>query len=141
MIDNWSELATILANGFLIDTINLFQKNNYFINTNNLKILEHIKNYFELAKQGYNFYTNNIYPKDNTDNVLDTFKNIVYILVNYFDKPYLNEDDFLGELQVFENEVDLVIKEREVNQNKVKNSLKLFNEISKLLLTKFDNII
>ena len=142
IFDNLSELGTILSDGFLMDDIvSLFQKNNYSINIDDFKLLDSIKNYFELAKQGYDFYANYIYPKNNVDNVLSAFKNIVYVLVNYFNKPDLKKDDFLSELEFFENEIKLVVKEKEIIQNKVENSLKLFKTIGKMLLEEFDELI
>ena len=135
-------LGTILADGFLMDDImSLFQKNNYSINIVDLRLLDYVKNYFELAKQGYNFYVNRVYPKINPDKVLNAFKNIVYVLVNYFKKPDLKEGDFLGELQVFENEINSIVKEKEIRQNKVENSLKLFKIIGKMLLGEYDKLI
>jgi len=130
-----SELGTLLSNGFLMDEIvSLLQKNDYPINIDDFTLLNNVKNYFELAKQGYNFYANRKYPKDNVEESLNAFINIVYVLVNYFDKSNIKETDFLNELQRFEREIELIIKEKEISQNKVEYSLKLFKQIGEKLL-------
>lgn len=135
LFDHLSELGSSLSDGFLMDEIvSLLQKNDYSINIDDSKLLHYIENYFELVKQGYNFFVNQEYPKDNADETLNAFKNIVYVLVNYFNKPNLNITDFPTELQKFENEIKSIIKEKEIKQNKVENSLKLFKLIGKRLL-------
>lgn len=141
VFDNLSELGTLLSNGFMIDEIvSLLQKNDYQLNINDFKLLNHAESYFELAKQGHNFYVNQKYPKDNVEDVLNAFKNIVYILVNSFNKPNLKKTDFLNELQMFENEIKSIVREKEVKHDKVKNTLKLFRLIGKMLLGEFDNL-
>lgn len=141
LFDHLSELGSFLSDGFLMDEIvSLLQKNDYPINIDDSKLLSYIENYFELAKQGYNFFVNQKYPKDNAGKTLNAFKNIVYVLVNYFDKPNLNITDFPTELQKFENEIKSIIKEKEIKQNKVENSLKLFKLIGKRLLGESDKL-
>ena len=142
VFDHLSELGGILSDGFLMDEIvSLLQKNDYLINNNDSKLLDRIENYFKLAKQGYNFFGNQEYPENNVSKTLDAFENIIYILINYFDKPDLKEVDFLSELKIFENEIKLIIKEKQIKQKQVKNSLKLFKLIGKSLLREFDCLI
>lgn len=141
VFDNLSELGTLLSDGFMIDEIvSLLQKKDYQLNINDFKLLNRAESYFELAKQGHNFYVNQKYPLDDADDVLNAFKNIVYILVNFFDKPNLKKADFLNELQMFENEIKSVVREEVVTQNKVKNTLKLFRLLGKILLGEFDKL-
>lgn len=142
VFDHLSELGGILSDGFLMDEIvSLLQKNDYLINNNDSKLLDRIENYFKLSKQGYNFFGNQEYPESNVSKTLDAFENIIYILINYFDKPDLKEADFLSELKIFENEIKLIIKEKQIKQKQVKNSLKLFKIIGKNLLGEFDCLI
>ncbi len=135
LFDDLSELGSYLSDGFKMDEIvSLLQKTDYKIRDKDRELLTYIQYYFNLAKQGYYFYEEQKYPKDDLDEVLNTFSVIVYVLINNFSDQNLSEKNFLEKLEPFEEEIKSIKEEGKIELKNVNNSLQLFQFIGRRLL-------
>ena len=106
LFEDISELGSHLSYGFKIDhVISVLQKSNHEIKDEDKKIFKFISEYFNLAKEGFNFYYQQKYPEVDADEALNAFSIIVSALIENFDKKDLKITDFLHELKIFEKEI------------------------------------
>ena len=130
LFEDLSELGSNLADGFKMDDVTaLLQEDRRLIGDREKKLLEYIKNYLNLARQGYYLYSENIFPTDDITKVLNAFQNIFHV---FFNTQNVLMDDFLNELDRVEHEIEAV--EDFIDPTEMENSLNLFSSISLRLL-------